>query len=37
VTETPTLDPADPIDAVLLEIHDLNRRKRADYADEATP
>ena len=32
------LDPADPIDAVLLEIHELNRRKRADYAiDGAGP
>ena len=37
MTETPTLDPADPIDAVLLEIHELNRRKRADYAVDGDP
>lgn len=37
MTETPTLDPADPIDAVLLEIHALNRRKRADYAVDGDP
>jgi len=31
------LDPDDPIDAVLIEIHNLNRAKRADYAYDGNP
>jgi len=31
------LDPNDPIDKVLIEIHNLNRRKRNDYAEDSDP
>lgn len=32
-----TLDPADPIDAVLIDMVTINRRKRADYAKDSDP
>jgi hypothetical protein len=31
------IDPSDPIDAVLIKIHETNRRKRADYAVDGNP
>lgn len=31
------LDTTDPIDAVLIKIHETNRRKRADYATDGDP
>jgi hypothetical protein len=38
IADTSTvLDPDDPIDAVLLAMHRLSRRKRADYAVDGNP
>lgn len=36
-TSTDTLDPQDPFDRVLLQMHALNLRKRADYALDGNP
>lgn len=37
VPPAPEFDPSDPIDAVLLKMHETNRRKRADYAVDGNP